>query len=157
MVGPVGWAQHDEEQDVDLTNLSETSIENVQEKECLTNLSGEKENALSATTDKGINSNKKAHQLHSNSTPKKGGSTSRSLMSLYGKDDHKRLAKSLGYVLNQGNPSDWHGFTIILLARATEAEIAALAYAALQALDHDTAYMTASAALFGTLNGEAVA
>ncbi|MGR3661518.1 MAG: hypothetical protein ACU0CA_10105 [Paracoccaceae bacterium] len=82
-------------------------------------------------------------------SPKRG----RSATAMYGKPEHKRVAKSLGFVLNQGKPSDWHGFTIILLARATEAEIAALAYSALQALSHNTGYMTASVALFGTLKG----
>jgi hypothetical protein len=77
-------------------------------------------------------------------------------MSKYGKDGHKRVAKMLGYSLTLGDAAAWHGFTIVLLARLTEPERAALAFATLNSLNHNNAYKTASVALFGTLNGEVV-
>lgn len=77
-------------------------------------------------------------------------------MSKYGKVDHKRAAKMLGYTLALGDEAAWHGFTIVLLARLTERERAALAFAVLNSLDHNNAYKTASVALFGTLGGEVV-
>jgi hypothetical protein len=46
---------------------------------------------------------------------------------------------------------------LILMARLTKAERAALAYSALISLDDDTAYRTASAALFGVMDGEVLA
>ncbi len=76
-------------------------------------------------------------------------------MSLYAKDSHKRVAKGLGFALTLGTESAWHGLTILLMARLTEAERAALAFATLTSLSENHAYMTASAALFGTLHGEA--
>ena len=78
-------------------------------------------------------------------------------MSEFAKDRHKRIAKNLGCVLTMGTESAWHELTIILMARLTEAERASLAFATLNSLSEDHAYMTASAALFGTLHGEAVA
>lgn len=68
--------------------------------------------------------------------------------------DHKRTAKSVGYALTLGDADGWHGLSQVLTARLTPAERAALAYAALQSLNDDTAYLTASAALFGVLNAE---
>jgi hypothetical protein len=76
-------------------------------------------------------------------------------MSLYAKDSHKRIAKVLGFALTLGTESAWHGLTIILMARLTDAERASLAFATLNSLSEKHAYMTASAALFGTLYGEA--
>ncbi|PCJ08756.1 MAG: hypothetical protein COB16_06590 [Rhodobacteraceae bacterium] len=76
-------------------------------------------------------------------------------MSLYAKDSHKRAAKSLGFALTLGTESAWHSLTIILMARLTEAERAQLAFATLNSLSENHAYMTASAALFGTKYGEA--
>ena len=78
-------------------------------------------------------------------------------MSKYAKDAHKRVARGLGCVLTLGTESAWHGLTIILMARLSKAERASLAFAALNSLSEDHAYMTASVALFGTLHGEVVA
>jgi hypothetical protein len=85
-----------------------------------------------------------------NDTPKRG----RSAMSLYAKDRHKRASKSLGYVLTMATPDAWEGFVLVLKARLTTGERQALAMAALVTLDDDTAYRTASAAVFGVLDGE---
>jgi hypothetical protein len=71
--------------------------------------------------------------------------------------DHiKRVSKSLGYSLILENEAAWDGFTTVLRARLSEHERAALAYAVLNSMDPDNAYLTASVALFGTLNGEVV-
>ena len=76
-------------------------------------------------------------------------------MSLHAKDRHKKAAKGLGFALTLGNESAWHGLTVILMARLSEAERASLAFATLNSLSENHAYMTASAALFGTQYGEA--
>lgn len=153
MVGPVGWVQHEKEQVVGLTNLSERSIENIQENDCLTNLIGAKKNAASAVTDNGVKSDKKAANFRGNDTPKRR----RSAMSLYGKDAHKWVAKAIGYALNLGTESAWRGLTIVLMARLSDEERAALAFAALSSLSDDHAYLTASVALYGVLDGEVLA
>jgi hypothetical protein len=75
-------------------------------------------------------------------------------MSKWDKDAHKRVAKSLGYVLTQDSEAAWRDLTIVLMARLTEAERAALAFATLNSLPEDHAYLTASVALYGVLNGE---
>ena len=80
----------------------------------------------------------------------------RSAMSLYGKDAHKRVAKCIGYALTVGSDKAWDDLSLILEARLSERERVALAYAALNSLDEETAYLTASVSLFGTLNGEVV-
>ena len=103
----------------------------------------QREEARAAATAPGVNHDKK--------TPKRG----KSAMSLYAKDSHKRAAKSLGFALTLGTESAWHSLTIILMARLTEAERAQLAFATLNSLSENHAYMTASAALFGTKYGEA--
>jgi len=66
----------------------------------------------------------------------------------------KRVAKAIGYALTLGTSSAWDGLSLILLARLTKRERAALAYSALVSLDDETAYQTASAAVFGVVNGE---
>jgi len=71
-------------------------------------------------------------------------------------DDRERAVRSIGYALTLNTSQAWEGLSLILEARTTTRERAALAYAALKALDDDTAYRTASVAIFGTLNGEAV-
>ena len=58
------------------------------------------------------------------------------------------------YALTLGTADAWHGAAFVFTARLTDQERAALAYAALRSLNHDIAYMTASAVLFGTLKGE---
>jgi len=111
-------------------------------------LSSVKENTGAAATVLGVNQDKKTASFRRNNTPK-------SAMSLYAKDRHKKAAKGLGFALTLGTESAWHSLTIILMARLTEAERAALAFATLNSLSENHAYMTASAALFGTQYGEA--
>lgn len=78
-------------------------------------------------------------------------------MSTLQKPDHQRVAKSVGYALTLGDEAAWHGLTIVMLARLTELERAALAYAALNSLKENNAYRVASVAVFGVLHGEVAA
>lgn len=107
-------------------------------------------NAASGASDHGVKDNKKRDISCGDNTPKRRANA----MTLYAKDEHKRAAKSLGYVLTAGTSDAWEGFATILKARLTKGERQALAMAALVTLDDDTAYRTASAALFGVLDGE---
>ncbi|KZX94489.1 hypothetical protein A3722_06395 [Sulfitobacter sp. HI0027] len=72
-------------------------------------------------------------------------------------DDRERAVRSIGYALTLDTSQAWEGLSLILEARTTTRERAALAYAALKALDDDTAYRTASVALFGVIDGEVLA
>ena len=119
----------------------------------MTNLSGNveaKENAATSAKVNGVKDDKKRDISCADATPKRSANA----MSLYAKDRHKRASKSLGYVLTMATPDAWEGFVLILKARLTTGERQALAMAALVTLDDDTAYRTASAALFGVLDGE---
>jgi len=59
--------------------------------------------------------------------------------------DHiKRVSRCVGYAIWLGN---WSGLSLILRARLEPQERAALAFMALRSLDHETACMTADAAL----------
>ncbi|WP_456388382.1 hypothetical protein [Profundibacter sp.] len=109
-----------------------------------------KENAASGATEYGVYDFAKCDISPANNSPKRVSSA----MAKYGKTKHKRIAKMLGCVLTLGRVSDWHCFTISLLANLSEAERAALAFASLNSLGHDNAYKTASLSLFGVLNGE---
>ena len=60
-----------------------------------------------------------------------------------------------GYALTLGTEADWWEFSAVIYARLTRKERAALAYAALMALDEDDAYNTAHAALFGYVRAAA--
>lgn len=71
-------------------------------------------------------------------------------------DNIKRVSRSLGYALWLNTSDAWVGFAVVLSARLTSHQRAALAYAALRSLDDETAYKTASAALFGTFDADAV-
>lgn len=62
-------------------------------------------------------------------------------------DDIKRVSRSLGYFLWVGTSNDLHGVSVILRKRLTPKQRGALAFAALQSLDHDLAVQTADAAL----------
>lgn len=73
----------------------------------------------------------KAADFQGKNTPKRR----RSAMSLYGKGAHNRVAKTIDYVLNQGTEAAWIGLIIALMARRTNVERAALAFATLQSLD----------------------
>ena len=70
-------------------------------------------------------------------------------MSKHGNPAHKSVARSIGYALTLGAEADWWTFSVILAARLTRTERAALAYATLTALDVQDAYDTAQAALWG--------
>lgn len=83
--------------------------------------------------------------------------TRQSAMSLYARDGHKRAAKALGFALTIATERAWLGLSNILEHRLSTEERAALAFAALRSLDDHTAYLTASAALFEVVNGEAQA
>ncbi len=95
-------------------------------------------------------SQKKAANFPGHNTPTKR----QNAMSECAKERHKRVAKSLGYVLTLGAGSSWHELTIVLMARLTEAGCASLAFATLNSLSAGHTNMAASAALFGTLNGD---
>ena len=75
-------------------------------------------------------------------------------MSLYAKDTHKTVAKCIGFALTLGTGSAWEKVSALMVARLSKEERAALAFAALNSLDDDAAYMTASVAIYGTLHGE---
>jgi hypothetical protein len=62
-------------------------------------------------------------------------------------DNIKRVSKSLGYTLWLDTFEDWDGLSLILRARLTDRQRAALAFMALKALDYDQAVMAAEAAL----------
>ncbi len=77
-------------------------------------------------------------------------------MTAYAKPEHKRVCRSIGYALTLDSSAAWEGVAMILVARLTAKERAALAYAALVSLDDQDAYRTASVALFGVFDGEVV-
>ena len=70
----------------------------------------------------------------------------RSAISLYAKPAHRRVARAVGYALTLGEAHGWCKLTAILCMRLKPEEIAALAFAALMALDEDTARMVAEVA-----------
>ncbi|MCB1343138.1 MAG: hypothetical protein KDK24_19125 [Pseudooceanicola sp.] len=59
------------------------------------------------------------------------------------------MSRMLGFALTLDTADAWQGFAFVALTRMSEAERVALAFWALTTLDDDTAYLTASAALFG--------
>jgi len=67
----------------------------------------------------------------------------------FGNQAHNSVARSIGYALTGGAEADWWTFSANIFARLTRSERAALAYAALMAMDERDAHDTASAALFG--------
>ena len=62
---------------------------------------------------------------------------SRSAMSKYSKDSHKRAARMLGYALTLDDPKTWNDLGYVLYARLTPFELASIAFAVLNALDRD--------------------
>ncbi|WP_319826074.1 hypothetical protein [Thalassovita sp.] len=70
---------------------------------------------------------------------------------------HLRAVKALGYALTLGGADAWADLAFILANRLTPEERAGLAYAALRGLPEDVAYQTATLAIFGVFDGEAVA
>ncbi len=63
----------------------------------------------------------------------------KSAMSAFAHDRHKRVARTLGFALTLHDGPAWAAFTAIAAARLTVAERAAMAGAALLALDPDEA------------------
>ena len=63
------------------------------------------------------------------------------------KPAHLKAVRMLGYALTLGDLDGWDGLSAVLAARLDPKERAALAFAALKALDPETAQMTAEAAL----------
>ncbi len=51
------------------------------------------------------------------------------------KPEHKRMSRMIGYTLTLGDADAWAGFTTVAMARLNVEERAALAWAALRALD----------------------
>lgn len=111
-----------------------------------------KKNAAADGPRNGVNTHKKRDISCGNNTAKPRSNA----MSLYSTAAHKRVATAISYALTLGTSKAWEGLSLILMARLSKAERAALAYSALISLDEDTAYRTASVALFGVLNGEVV-
>ena len=70
---------------------------------------------------------------------------------------HLDTIRALGYTLTLGDQLAWSGFSAVMAQNLTDEEIASIAYWALCRLDDDTAYLTASVALFGVMNGEVLA
>jgi hypothetical protein len=72
--------------------------------------------------------------------------------------DHiKRMSRSLGYFLWVGTSNDLYGVSVVLRARLTPKQRAALAFAALQSLDCEIGRDVADAALNGPLKIEEAA
>ncbi|MCK0102535.1 hypothetical protein [Pseudohalocynthiibacter sp. F2068] len=103
------------------------------------------ENAVPSVTGNGV-SLKGSSNTHSPScTPLPGRST----MSLYGKDDHKRVSKMLGYALTLGDERAWTDASVVFQARLTPTECGRAAAAFLLALDEDQAGEVAGMFLHG--------
>lgn len=149
---PGRTAQFEAYQPVKLANRQKPTIENIGENHCLANIYA-KENAASEATDRGVYTHKKRDISCINNSLKPRSNA----MSLYSMDAHKRVATAISYALTLGTSKAWEGLSLILMARLSKAERAALAYSALISLDDDTAYKTASVALFGVMNGEVAA
>ena len=67
-------------------------------------------------------------------------------MSLFAKPSHKAVARAIGYALTLGDEAAWHGLTIVLMARLSDQERAALAFAALMSLSDEHASAVAEVA-----------
>lgn len=72
-------------------------------------------------------------------------------------DNIKRVSRSLGYALWLNTSDAWVGFAVVLSARLTSHQRAALAYAALRSLSPEEAAMTAEMAIYGPQPEEAAA
>ena len=64
-------------------------------------------------------------------------------------DNIKRVSRSVGYALLLDTFEDWDGLSLILRARLSDRQRAALAFMALKSLDQDDATLTAETALSG--------
>jgi hypothetical protein len=70
-------------------------------------------------------------------------------MARFGWPAHKALGRALYYALTLADFRGWVAFRLLLVARLSRAERAALAYAALSSLGEDDAYLVASCVLYG--------
>lgn len=68
-------------------------------------------------------------------------------MSLFAKPSNKAVARAIGYALTLGDEAAWHGLTIVLMARLSDQERAALAFAVLISLSNEHASAVAEAAV----------
>lgn len=66
---------------------------------------------------------------------------------LVAKPGHESMSRMLGYCLTLGTADAWSGFSLVAAARLSETERAALAFAALNALELDHAEMAAAASI----------
>jgi len=72
--------------------------------------------------------------------------------------DHiKRVSRSIGYFLWVGTSNDLYSISVVLRARLTPKQRAAIAFAALQSLDYEIGCDVADAALNGPLKNEEAA
>lgn len=92
-----------------------------------------KENAASEATEHGVKWCETEQKSHEDNTPKRG----RSAMSKWAKPAHKKTARAIGYALTLGDEAAWHGLTIVLMARLSDEERAAMAFAALMSLSDE--------------------
>ena len=77
----------------------------------------------------------------------RGGGVSKTL-SKYMPDAYKRVARMVGYTLSLGADADnWHGLTVVLTARLTSQERAAMAWAVLRSLTSEQIVDVAQAVL----------
>lgn len=68
-------------------------------------------------------------------------------MSKWAKGEHKKVARCIGYALTLGTEAAWHGLTIVLMARLSDQERAALAFAAMMSLSDEHASAVAEVAV----------
>jgi hypothetical protein len=69
----------------------------------------------------------------------------------FARRSHIRAGTALVNSLTLGDEAAWAGFTVIVMARLSDRERAALAYAALMALDDWQAFLVSEAALWGVV------
>ena len=72
-------------------------------------------------------------------------------------DPIKRASRSIGYALWLDHTAAYANLATVLMARLSERQLAGLAWAALRALDPDTAYAVADLAIFGPSEHEEAA
>ncbi len=100
-------------------------------------------NAVPGATVHGVHSKEKASRLSAEYTAKRGFNA----MSKFAKPAHKAVARIVGYALTIGDADGWLDVAAILPARLTDAERAALAYAALRSLTPEQAELVAATLL----------
>ena len=68
-------------------------------------------------------------------------------LSKYMPDAYKRVARTVGYSLHLADADAWHGLTVVLTARLTQKERAAMAWAVLRSLTPDQVVAVAETVL----------